>query len=120
MTVAQSHSQWLWSHSQSHPHPPSGCGVDVGVAPHAQPLGVALGHSHYPKLEGGLESGGFQSESTTSIINHKHDNMNYTISYIGMFGHIDGIYDELLLMVLFGVNHEACLNDFIIIGCFPW
>ena len=44
------------SHSQSHK---VAVGVALGVAP--QPLGVALGHSHYAKLEGGLESGGFQS-----------------------------------------------------------
>ena len=38
-------------------------------------VGVALGWSHYPKLEGGLESGGFQSVSVyTSCVN----NLNLT------------------------------------------
>ena len=67
LSVAQSHSQWLWSHPHSHfvamgvalDHKVA-LGVALGVGP--QPLRVTLGHNHYPKLEGGLVSGGFQSE----------------------------------------------------------
>ena len=43
----------------------AGCGRGVAV-------GVALGWSHYPKLEGGLESGGFQSGQPTELNRSKH------------------------------------------------